>query len=97
MKAAAICVVFLSLAGCNELKIEELAFRNALIHDSIELCEPGHEACVLAFRDQTKACMESNDWRAYMNSPDNEAELDRFTRAFYGCIVDSAGNPYIAL
>ena len=32
-----------------------------------------------------------------MDNQDSEAELDRFTRAFYGCIVDSAGNPYIAL
>ena len=93
----AIGIVGLGMTGCSEAEIEELAFRKTLIHDSIELCDPGDEACASAIRSQTKDCMERNDWRTFLDNQGSEAELDRFTRAFYACIVDSAGNPYIAL
>ncbi len=85
--------IFLFTFGCSEQQIEEFAFRKTLEHDLIKLCGDNNKTCITTVKTQIKGCMESSNWRQYLNDQDNEAELNRFSLEFYSCIVDSEGTP----
>lgn len=59
-----------------------------------ELCGEDDPACIEAVDTQTGPCMEQADWRRYMENDQDPAELERFTVAFYACVVDDNGNPW---
>ena len=82
-------------AGCSEARVEELVFRKTLEYDLVELCEED-EACIASVKEQVKPCMEKSLWRDYLEDPENEEELKRFSIAFYACIVDEDGKPYFS-
>jgi hypothetical protein len=84
------------LSGCSESQIEEFAFRKTMEHELTELCGETDKACISAVKSQVKDCMVSSDWRKYLKNDESEEEFNRFVTEFYGCIVDSDGNPYFA-
>lgn len=97
MKIIGLLLMSFLLASCSEgqmADIEELAFRKTLEYSLAELCGEEDKACNAAVKEQVKSCMEKSDWRKFLDNEDDEDELDRFTTAFYLCIVDSEGNPY---
>lgn len=93
MKKLTIVMLTCLLSACSSDKIEEFAFKKTLELSLVALCE-GDEPCKNAIKEQISPCMEKSDWRAFLNNDEDEAELARFTKAFYGCIVDEEGNPY---
>jgi hypothetical protein len=93
MKILSLLILVVVLSACSEKQMEEFAFRKTLEYQLTDLCGED-EACIAAVKDQTRACMEKSDWYKYVSDQDNQAELDRFTTAFYACLVDPDGNPY---
>jgi len=90
-----ISVLSILLTGCSNEQIEEFTFRKTIINELTNLC--GNDApCVKAVEEQVQGCMVSSNWREYLDSDSQEA-MDRFTKKFYACIVDSEGNPYFEL
>lgn len=94
MKRLAVVLLSLPLLACSEASVEEFAFRKTLEHNLLELCGEDDKECTAAVEAQLKGCMEKSNWRKYVESQDDPAELERFTGEFYACIVDSEGNPY---
>lgn len=93
MRTLAILFCLLLLTACSAENAEEFVFRKNLEYQLVKLCDD-EEACITAVKTQTKACMESSNWRDFLNNQDDTAELNRFTVAFYGCLLDPEGLPY---
>jgi len=94
MKIISLLFILLFFFGCSEQQIEEFAFRKTLEYDLIKLCGDDDNACITTVKTQIKRCMESSNWRQYLNDQDNEAELNRFALEFNSCFVDPDGNPF---
>lgn len=94
MKLVGIIFISLLLWSCSEGQIEEFAFRKTLEISLIDLCGEQDKECIAAVESQISGCMEKSDWRKYLENEDNKDELNRFTKAFYSCLVDEDGNPY---
>ena len=86
-----------ALAGCSDGSVEEFAFRSMLEVSMSELCGEDDAACLEAVETQTRPCMRQADWRRYMENDEDPAELERFTTAFYACVVDEQGNPWFTV
>jgi len=80
-----------TLIACSPQALEELVFRKTVAYSMNDHCGE-NEACKEAIKTQLKPCMEKNNWRKFLDSPDDE--LTRFTRGLYSCIVDKEGNSY---
>lgn len=93
MKKLTIAILGCFLCACSSDKLEEFVFKQTLEFSLVELCE-GDESCKKAIKEQISPCMEKSDWRTFLDNEDDEAELSRFTREFYSCIVDEKGDPY---
>jgi len=93
MKILLLLIPAVFLSACSEKQMEEFAFRKTLEYQLTDLCGED-ESCIAAVKNQTRACMEKSDWYKFVKDQDNQTELDRFTTAFYACIVDPDGNPY---
>ena len=83
----------LFIMSCSEGQVEEFAFRKTLELSLVKACEEDQE-CATAVKSQISDCMEKSDWRKYLQQEESEEALNRFTKTFYSCIVDSEGNPY---
>ncbi|MDH5786473.1 MAG: hypothetical protein OEZ16_12815 [Chromatiales bacterium] len=94
MKLPIILLLSLTLLACTDSMVEEFAFKQTLEYSLIDLCGKEDKACIAAVESQIDDCMEKSDWRRYMDSDEDEEELNRFTSEFYACIVDEEGNPY---
>lgn len=94
MKIFGIVLISLSLFSCSEGQFEELVFRTTLKFSLVELCGEEDKECITAVKSQVSDCMKKSDWRKYLNDQDNQDEFNRFTKAFYSCIVDENGDPY---
>lgn len=94
MKNIALLLASLLLLSCSEKQVEELAFRKTLEYGLVELCGEEDKNCISAVETQVKPCMEKSNWQQYVENEESEAELSKFTKALYSCIVDSEGNPY---
>lgn len=93
MKIVFAAMTVLFMTACNQEMMEETIFQKTIEYDLIKLCEDD-EACIEAVKNQSKQCMESSDWRQYIENQDDVEELKRFSEEFYACIVDEEGNPY---
>lgn len=82
------------LGACSAEQTEEFAFRKTMEYQLIERCGEDDEACIAAVEAQIKTCMAQSDWRKYVRNDEDEAELNRFIRAFFPCFKDADGNPY---
>ncbi|HEY0720497.1 MAG TPA: hypothetical protein VGE50_04520 [Gammaproteobacteria bacterium] len=94
MRFIGVAIISLLQIACSDATVEEFTFRKVLEHDLINLCGDDDEACIHAVESQVKGCMEKSDWRKYVESQDDPDELKRFTKEFYGCVVDANGHPY---
>lgn len=94
MKICGILFICLFLISCSEGGIEEFAFKKTLEISLIDLCGEEDKECIDAVKSQISGCMEKSNWRKYLESEDDQDELNRFTKEFYSCIVDKDGNPY---
>ncbi|MAM88027.1 MAG: hypothetical protein CME36_12055 [unclassified Hahellaceae] len=94
MKYLNILSMSLLLGACGEGQIEEFAFRKAMELTLVDLCGDEDKECIAAVESQTGVCMKKSNWRKYVASEDDQAELNRFTTEFYSCIVDKDGNSY---
>lgn len=94
IKHAGVLLLSIPLMACSESSIEEFGFRNGLEYKLTRLCGDDDKECINAVHTQVKGCMEKSEWRKYFDKQDDQAELKRFTTAFYGCIVDPKGKPY---
>jgi len=93
MKSVIILLFPMLIVGCSD-GVDEFAFRKTLEYELVDLCGKKDKKCIKAVKSQTKDCMVKSDWRKFLEDQDNKQELNRFTREFYACIVDSEGNPY---
>ncbi len=94
IKHVGILLLAIPLMACNEGSIEEFGFRKGLEYKLISLCGDEDKACISAVQAQMKGCMEKSAWRRFFDKQEDQAELKRFTTAFYACIVDPNGKPY---
>ncbi|WNO07770.1 hypothetical protein [Teredinibacter sp. KSP-S5-2] len=94
MKAFYVVFFSLLLISCSEGQIEEFVFRKTLEISLVDLCGEEDKGCVEAVKSQVGNCMETSNWRMYMENEDNQDEFNRFIKEFYSCIVDEDGNPY---
>ena len=93
----AMVLVTLVLGGCSDGSVEEFAFRKTLEISMAEMCGENSPACLEAVEEQTGPCMKQADWRRYLDNDQDQQELERFTTAFYACIVDADGNPWFRI
>ena len=97
MKIIGLLLMSLFLLSCSEGQIEELTFRKVLEYNLVESCGEEDKACITSVKSQIKGCMEKSNWRKYLENEESEEELNRFTKEFYSCIVDSEGDPYFVV
>lgn len=86
-------LMLLAVTGCSEQQVEELVFRKTLEYDLKERCGENNDACYAAVEDQIRECMRKSEWKRYLDSHENEEELQRFMREFFPCFQDAGGNP----
>lgn len=88
-------IVFL-LTSCEPGMLEETVFRYTLEKGLLSTCGDEDKACQEAVKSQISACMETSNWRQYLENQDSEEEFQRFIEEFYSCIVDENGEPYFS-
>ena len=90
-----ILVIFLlfALGGCSQEQAEEFAFRKTMEFQLKDECEDNQD-CINAVEEQIESCMLQSDWRSYLESSEDEQELNRFIRVFFPCFKDPNGNSY---
>jgi hypothetical protein len=87
-------IILLLIGGCTAEQVEEIAFRKVMEYQLIDDCGEDDKACIRAVKEQIESCMEKSDWRKYVKSDEDEAEMKRFVGEFFPCFKDSSGNSY---
>ena len=85
-----------AVTGCSEQQVEELVFRKTLEYQLKDRCGDDNEACHEAVEEQIRECLRKSEWKRYLDSHEDEAEVERFVREFYPCFRDADGNPLFA-
>ena len=93
-----LCLITIFLiTGCSEEKVEEFAFRETMEYQLKNKCGDENKKCLEAIEEQIASCMEISDWRKYLESDEDQKELQRFIHQFFPCFKDPNGNPYFPL
>lgn len=93
MKSIPILFFVLLLTGCTAEQAEEFAFRKTMEYQLKEECGKKDKACIQAVEEQIESCMQKSEWKKYVDDSENEAEMQRFIRAFFPCFKDARGKP----
>lgn len=89
-------ILILMCSGCSQRGVEEFAFRESLKYGLLKTCEED-ETCKALVKEQIKGCIESSDWKSFLDNQDDETIKNKFLTEFYGCLVDGDGNPLFIL
>lgn len=87
----------LALSGCTRGDVGEFFFKRSLVQRLVELCGSDDPDCIAAVHEQTDGCMVESNFPRLLLSDYRDDELQRFTEAFYACLVDPLGNPYFVV
>lgn len=91
-----VCIA-LALGGCTRGEMSELIFKYSLERRLVALCGSDDPDCIAAVHEQTDGCMVESDFPRLLLSEYRDDEIQRFTEAFYACLVDPLGNPYFVV
>ena len=86
--------ILMTTAACSPQQVEEIVFRKYMEYQVKDLCDEDDRKCRAAVEEQIKSCMETADWRRFLDSEDDEDELQRFIKVFFPCFKDASGKPY---
>ena len=60
-------------------------------------CGEENKECLKAIEEQIDSCMEISDWKKYLDSDEDQEEMQRFIYKFSPCFKDPNGNSYFPL
>jgi len=97
MKKFFVFAFFLLISGCSGEQAEEFAFRKMIEYQLKNDCGEENKQCIKAVEEQMKTCMDESDWRTYLDSHEDQKEMQRFVKKFFPCFKDANGNSYFPL
>jgi len=90
-------ITILLITGCSGEEVEEFAFRETMEYQLKNKCGEENKECLKAIEEQIDSCMKTSDWKKYLDSDEDQEEMQRFIYKFFPCFKDPNGNPYFPL
>ncbi len=92
-KVAVVSFILFIVSSCDKDQIQGFVFKKLLQQTLIEKCGDKDRLCINGVKKQIDKCSEKANWRRLVKEPENEIEVERFSKIFYACLVDVKGNP----